>query len=123
MGACGSWTSAWRKARDHSLSTTSVRLGTASYMSPEQIRAGDIDARADLWALGVVLYEMLAGRKPFHWEEKVSIADAILHDDPEPPSTYRHDLPDGLDGVVLRLLRKDRARRYATADEVLGELR
>jgi len=111
------------KARDHSLSTTSIRLGTVSYMSPEQIRASDIDGRADLWALGVVLYEMLTGQKPFRGDEKVSIADAILHGQLEPPSTYRHDLPDGLDGVVLRLLRKDRARRFATADEVLRELR
>jgi len=111
------------KARDHSLSTTSVRLGTVSYMSPEQIRAADIDARADLWALGVVLYEMLTGRKPFRGDEKATIADAILHDQPEPPSTYRPDVPDALDRVVLRLLQKDRTRRHATADAVLRELR
>ena len=110
------------KARDHSLSTTSVRLGTVSYMSPEQIRAGDIDACADLWALGVVLYEMLTGRKPFQGDEKVSIADAILRDEPEPPSRYRRDLPDALDRVVLRLLQKDRTKRQASADEVRREL-
>jgi serine/threonine-protein kinase len=110
------------KARDHSLSTISVRLGTVSYMSPEQIRAGNLDARADLWALGVVLYEMLTGQKPFRGDEKVTIADAILHAQPEPPSRYVADLPDALEGLVLRLLQKDLTRRYATADEVLREL-
>src|SRR4030095_8654122 len=92
------------KAQDHSLSTTSVRLGTVSYMSPEQIRAGDIDGRADLWALGVVLYEMLTGRKPFRGDEKVSIADAILHNTPEAPSRHRGDVSTVLDLVVLRML-------------------
>lgn len=110
------------KARDHSLSTTSVRLGTISYMSPEQIRAGDIDGRADLWALGVVLYEMLTGRKPFRGAERISIADAILQHVPEPPSSYRHAVPDALDSLVLRLLQKDRPRRHATAEDVLREL-
>ena len=111
------------KARDHSLSTTSVRLGTISYMSPEQIRAGDIDGRADLWALGVVLYEMLTGRKPFRGDERISIADAILHHVPEPPSSYRHGVPDALDRLVLGLLQKDRTRRHATAEDVRRELR
>jgi serine/threonine-protein kinase len=110
------------KARDHSLSTTSVRLGTVSYMSPEQIRAGDIDGRADLWALGVVLYEMLTGRKPFRGDERVSIADEILSGEPEPPSRYRPDVPAALDRLVLRLLQKDRTRRHPTADELLREL-
>ena len=110
------------KARDHSLSTTSVRLGTVSYMSPEQIRAGDLDGRADLWALGVVLYEMLTGRKPFRGDEKVTIADAILRDQPEPPSMHRRDVSPALEGVVLRLLQKDLTRRHATADELLRDL-
>ena len=110
------------KARDHSLSTISVRLGTISYMSPEQIRADSLDGRADLWALGVVLYEMLTGRKPFRGDEKVAIADAILHDEPEALSMYRHDLSEALEGLVRRLLQKDRTKRHATADEVLREL-
>ena len=110
------------KARDHILSTTSVRLGTVSYMSPEQIRAESLDGRADLWALGVVLYEMLTGRKPFRGDEKVSIADAILYDQPEPPSMYRRDLSKVLDELVLRLLQKDLTKRYATANEFLRDV-
>ena len=111
------------KARDHSLSTTSVRLGTVSYMSPEQIRAHNLDGRADLWALGVVLYEMLTGRKPFRGDERVAIVDAILHDQPDPPTAYRRDVSKVLDNIVLRLLQKDLTRRYATADEFLSDLR
>ena len=110
------------KARDHSLSTISVRFGTVSYMSPEQIRADNLDGRADLWALGVVLYEMLTGRKPFRGDEKVSIADAILYDRPEPPSSYRRDLSEALEGIVLRLLQQDRTKRHATAEALLRDL-
>ena len=110
------------KARDHSLGTTSVRLGTVSYMSPEQIRAADLDGRADLWALGVVLYEMLTGHKPFRGDEKVTIADAILHDTPDPPSRHRREVSTVLDRLVLRLLQQDLTRRYATADELLRDL-
>jgi serine/threonine-protein kinase len=91
-------------------------------MSPEQIRADSLDGRADLWALGVVLYEMLTGRKPFRGDEKVAIADAILHEEPEAPSMYRRDLSEALEGLVRRLLQKDRTKRHATADEVLREL-
>jgi serine/threonine protein kinase len=110
------------KARDQSLGTTSVRLGTVSYMSPEQIRAETQDGRTDLWALGVVLYEMLTGRKPFRGDEKVSIADAILHAQPDPPSMYRRHLSKVLDGLVLRLLQKDLTKRYATANEFLRDV-
>lgn len=66
---------------------------------------------------------MLTGRKPFRGDEKVSIADGILHDAPEPPSRYRPDVPAALDRLVLRLLEKDRTRRHATAEEVLRALR
>jgi serine/threonine protein kinase/Tol biopolymer transport system component len=110
------------KARDQSLSETGVRFGTVSYMSPEQIRGGNVDGRADLWALGVVLYEMLTGRKPFAGEEEVAIAHAILHDEPEPPSTHRKDLSAAVERLVLRLLQKDPADRYASAADVLHDL-
>jgi len=110
------------KARDHSLSTTSVRLGTVSYMSPEQIRADALDGRADLWALGVVVYEMLTGRRPFRGDEKSTIAEAILRAQPDPPSTYGRDVPEVLDRLVLRLLEKNLTMRYATADELLRDL-
>jgi serine/threonine-protein kinase len=110
------------KARDQSMSETGARFGTVSYMSPEQIRGETADGRADLWALGVVLYEMLTGRKPFTGDEEVAIAHAILHDDPELPSTYRGDLSAALEGIVLRLLQKNPAKRHATAADLLRDL-
>ena len=110
------------KARDQSLSETGVRFGTVSYVSPEQIRGGNVDGRSDLWALGVVLYEMLTGRKPFSGDEEVAIVHAILHDEPELALTRRADISPALEGVVLRLLEKEPANRYADAAELLHDL-
>jgi Tol biopolymer transport system component len=110
------------RAADQGLSEPGARFGTVSYMAPEQILGEAADRRADLWATGVVLYEMLTQRKPFGGEHGISIAHAILHDEPVPPSAHRGDLSAALEDLVLRLLRKDPARRYATASELLGEL-
>jgi len=99
-----------------------VVKGKVSYMSPEQIRGETVDARSDLWAVGVVLFEMLAERKPFGGEHDISIAHAIVHDEPVPPSTHRGDMPAALEDVLFRLLEKDPSRRYSTSAELLGEL-
>ncbi|HMI42769.1 MAG TPA: protein kinase, partial [Gemmatimonadaceae bacterium] len=109
------------KARDQSLSEAGVRFGTVSYMSPEQIRGGNVDGRSDLWALGVVLYEMLTGRKPFGGDEEVAIAHAILHDEPEIPSTHRGDISPAVEEIVRRLLEKEPANRHADAAELLRD--
>jgi eukaryotic-like serine/threonine-protein kinase len=110
------------KARDQSLTQTGARIGTVSYMSPEQIRGDAVDGRADLWALGVVLYEMLTGHKPFGRDEDVAVAHAILHAEPVPPSTYRADVSPAVEDLVLRLLQRDPGRRYAAAAELLADL-
>ena len=110
------------KARDQSLSEPGARFGTVSYMSPEQIRGETVNERADLWAVGVVLYEMLTQRKPFGGEQEIAIAHAILHDEPVHVSTLRDDLSAALEDLVLRLLENDPGKRYATASELLGEL-
>src|SRR5205823_1692046 len=110
------------KARDQSLTETGIMVGTVSYMAPEQIRGGTVDGRADLWALGVVLYEMLTGHTPFDSQQDIAIAHAILHDEPAFPSTHRAEVSVTLEDLVLTLLRKDPARRYSTAADVLSTL-
>jgi TolB-like protein/Tfp pilus assembly protein PilF len=109
------------KARDQSLSETGARLGTVAYMAPEQIRGGRVDGRADLWALGVVLYEMIAGRKPFDGEQDIAVAHAILHQNPAPLSSHRRNISGVAEDVVLRLLEKDPASRYSSAAELLAD--
>ncbi len=97
-------------------------LGTAGYMAPEQIRGQVVDARADLWSLGVLLYETLTGARPFRGDDVVSISHAVLHDEPARPSTLRPTLPRGVDDLVVALLRKDREQRYASARHVAADL-
>lgn len=110
------------KARDQSLSEPGGRFGTVSYMSPEQIRGEAVNGRADLWAAGVVLFEMVTQRKPFGGDEDISIAHAILHDEPIPISSLRDDLSAPLEDLVHRLLQKDPSKRYATAENLLADL-
>ena len=93
-------------------------LGTAAYMAPEQIRGDPVDARTDLWAFGVVLYEMLTGRTPFRGQHEVSLAHAIVHDDPIPPSALGLEVPRPIEQLILRLLGKSPATRFGTAQEV-----
>jgi serine/threonine-protein kinase len=106
------------KPRDLSLTAPRAVMGTVAYMAPEQIRGVAADARADLWALGVVLYEMLTGRRPFDGEADISIAHAIVHDEPALPRTLRADVPPAVERVVCALLEKERERRPPTAGAV-----
>jgi serine/threonine protein kinase/tetratricopeptide (TPR) repeat protein len=96
--------------------------GTLAYMSPEQVRGDPLDPRSDLWGLGVVLYEMVAGVRPFRGGSDRALIQAILHQDPEPLPEGRPAIPDRLARIVDRLLRKDRKDRYRSAEELLGEL-
>jgi TolB-like protein len=101
----------------------SMVLGTTRYMSPEQAMAQQVDARSDLWSLGVVLYEMLAGRTPFEGQTATAVIAAIFDRDPQPLKHRAPIVPRALQSVLDRSLRKDPAERYQAAEEMLSELR
>ena len=94
------------------LTLTGSTMGTASYMSPEQARGDTLDSRSDLYSMGIVLYEMLTGRRPFEAADPLAVLDQQLHVVPPPPSQFNRFLPDGLDAIVLRVLAKDPAARF-----------
>ncbi len=89
-------------------------LGTVAYMSPEQAEGKEIDARSDIFSFGVMLYEMLTGRRPFAGDTKLSTLAAIVNQEPRPARQLVEGLPAELDRVVTRCLRKDPARRFQT---------
>jgi tRNA A-37 threonylcarbamoyl transferase component Bud32 len=106
-----------RAAADDTLTQTGLVLGTASYLSPEQAQGSQVDSRSDIYSLGCVLYEMLAGRPPFAGDSPVSIAYRHVNEDPRPPSDVAPSVPRELDAVVLRALAKEPDERFATAEE------
>ena len=110
------------RAKDLSLTGSRTALGTVSYMAPEQVQGRPLDGRADLWALGVVLYEMLTGARPFEGEAAGTITHAIVHTEPVAPSARRADIPSDVERVVLTLLSKEPARRPAAAEDVATAL-
>lgn len=97
-------------------------VGTPDYMSPEQIQGGRGDSRSDLYALGIMLYEMLAGRTPYEGDNAFAVMDQHLNAKPQPPSRYNSAVPSGLDGIVLKAIRKDPLERYQTAADMLADL-
>lgn len=97
-------------------------MGTVNYMSPEQARGEEADARSDLFSLGVVLYEMVAGRTPFPGENAIDVLGAIVNREPAAISLYRPDAPDELQRTLARALRKDPRERYQTAAQFLVAL-
>ena len=100
-----------------------VVLGTVSYMAPEQALGREIDHRADLFSLGVVLFEMLTGRVPFEGSTPTEIIDRILHQDPPPVSRYVSSSPASLDAIIKRALEKTTAFRYQSAREIYTDLK
>jgi len=99
-----------------------VASGTLPYMAPEQIAGGAVDARADIWAFGAVLYELSTGKRPFHAANALMLADRILNHDPEVPSAVTPEIPMTLERVILRALSKEPARRFQTIGEMAAAL-
>jgi hypothetical protein len=108
---------------DAALTGPGTTLGTLSYMSPEQLRGEEVDARSDLFSLGLVLYEMATAHRAFGGKTFPEVSAAILHDEPPPPIERRADLPEKLNEIVLKALEKDRDLRYQSAAELRGDLR
>jgi len=98
-------------------------MGTASYMSPEQARGEQVDVRTDIWSLGVVLYEMVAGSAPFERSTPSEVIALILEREPPPLARYAREVPPELERIVNKALTKDREERYQTAKDVLIDLR
>jgi tetratricopeptide (TPR) repeat protein len=96
--------------------------GTVNYMAPEQALGLELDGRTDLYALGVMLFELTTGRLPFDGDNALAVLSQHLHAPPVPPRTYRADLPEHLEAAILRLLAKDPDDRFATAADVAAVL-
>jgi serine/threonine-protein kinase len=97
-------------------------VGTTPYASPEQLEGKDLDARADIFSLGVVLYEMATGERPFRGDSAASVISSILKDEPREAREIRRDLPPKLDALISRCLQKDRENRFSSAKEVRDRL-
>jgi eukaryotic-like serine/threonine-protein kinase len=100
-----------------------LSLGTPQYMAPEQTRGEEVDARADVWSLGTVLYQMLAGRPPFTGGTGAAVVYAVLHEEPKPLEDLRPEVPPEIARIVSRMLERDPEERYADAGEALADLR
>src|SRR5256714_97063 len=100
-----------------------VVMGTFSYMSPEQARGLPVDARTDIWSLGVMIYEMVAGRQPFEGETASDVMSLILQKEPPPLAHSSPEVPPELERIVRKALRKDKEERYQTIKDLLIDLR
>jgi predicted ATPase/serine/threonine protein kinase len=108
---------------EEALTLDGVIPGTTSYMSPEQVRGEEIDARSDLFSLGVVLYEMATGRKPFVGKNRVVLMDAILNAKPIPATKANSSLPAALETILARMLEKKRDKRFQHAADICTDLK
>jgi eukaryotic-like serine/threonine-protein kinase len=98
-------------------------MGTATYMAPEQARGWRVDARADIFSLGVVLYEMVAGRAPFDGPTPIDVMTQVLERDPRPLTSFSYGAPVELQRIVAKAMRKDREERYQTVKDLLLDLK
>ena len=111
------------ESSEEALTLDGIIPGTTSYMSPEQVRGEEIDARSDLFSLGVVLYEMATGKRPFAGKNRVVTMNAILNAEPAAASKVNPSLPAGLDTIIARALEKKREKRFQHAADICSDLK
>jgi serine/threonine protein kinase/Flp pilus assembly protein TadD len=104
------------------ITKTRTSLGTLSYMSPEQVQGIKADHRCDIWALGVVFYEILTGELPFKAEHEAALLYLIANESPPPPNLLNKKIPHQVDNIVLKMMEKDRDKRYQNIDELFKDL-
>src|SRR5260370_9038725 len=109
--------------RSSLLSRPGQHAGPPPYMSPEQACGAAVDARCDLFAVGVILYECLSGRRPFSGDTDEKILAQVCYLHPPPPSQFNLHVPPELDSAILKALAKERGARYQSANDLLGDLR
>jgi eukaryotic-like serine/threonine-protein kinase len=107
---------------DLNLTQTGVQVGTVFYMSPEQIRGEKLDARTDLFSFGLVLFEMVSGRRAFKGSTGAEVHSAVLHGAPQAVRQLNHTIPSGVESVIRRSLERDRDRRYQSAKDLRADL-
>jgi serine/threonine protein kinase len=105
------------------LTKTGTTMGTVAYMSPEQTRGAEADHRTDIWALGVVLYEMITGQLPFKGEYEAAVMYSIVNEEPEPLARYQAEVSERLQRIVDKALEKDRETRYQHVADLLADLK
>jgi protein kinase/serine/threonine-protein kinase len=111
-----------RSLKAKGITAEGVMIGTPEYMSPEQVDAKETDQRSDIYSLGVILYEMVAGRVPFEGDTPLSVAVKQKTEKPEDPRKLNSQIPEDLSSMILRCMEKDKEKRYQSAGEVQAEL-